>query len=103
MPVLPLPADVEEVFREFRVCEFTTLAKDGTPITWPTIPFYESDTGRFIVTTSVAFPQKAFNVRRDPRVSLLWHSHGMRDTLRIAISPRAASPAPPFPGPTSSP
>ena len=69
---LPLPPDVAKVFQEYRACEFTTLAKDGTPITWPTLPFYDADAGRFVVTTSVAFPQKAFNIRRDPRVSLLF-------------------------------
>lgn len=67
-----LPPEVEAVFRNFRTCEFTTLAKDGTPITWPTLPFWDAAHGRFLVTTSIAFPQKAFNVRRNPRVSLLF-------------------------------
>jgi Pyridoxamine 5'-phosphate oxidase len=67
-----LPPEVEAVFRNFRTCEFTTLAKDGTPITWPTLPFWDAAQGRFLVTTSIAFPQKAFNVRRNPRVSLLF-------------------------------
>lgn len=72
MSKLSLPPDIEAVFHEFRTCEFTTLAKDGTPITWPTLPFYFADAGRFIITTSIGLPQKVFNIRRTPRVSLLF-------------------------------
>jgi hypothetical protein len=50
----------------------STLARDGTPITWPTLPFWYSDEKRFTVTASIALAQKAFNVRRNPRVSLLF-------------------------------
>lgn len=67
-----LPAEVEAVFREFRTCEMSTLAKDGTPITWPTLPFWRPEEGRFLITTSIGMPQKAFNIRRNPRVSLLF-------------------------------
>lgn len=68
----PIPAEVEAVFRNFRTCEFSTLAKDGTPLTWPTLPFWDAGLLRFIVTTSIGFPQKAYNIRRDGRVSLLF-------------------------------
>ncbi len=67
-----LPPEVEEVLREFRTCEFSTLARDGTPITWPTLPFWRPEEGRFLITTSIGLPHKAFNARRDPRVSLLF-------------------------------
>jgi hypothetical protein len=69
---LALPPEVEAVFREFRTCEMSTLARDGTPITWPTLFFWYPDEGRFLITTSIGLPHKAFNVRRDPRVSLLF-------------------------------
>jgi hypothetical protein len=69
---LTIPTEVEAAFRAFRTCEFSTLAKDGTPITWPTLPFWDAEQQRFIVTTSIGFPQKAHNVRRDGRVSLLF-------------------------------
>ena len=72
MPTIDLPPEVEAVFREFRTCEFSTLARDGTPITWPTLPFYEAARGRFVVTTSIGLPQKALNVRRDPKVALFF-------------------------------
>jgi len=34
------PAEVDAVFREFRVCEFSTMAKDGTPVTTPMVDLY---------------------------------------------------------------
>ena len=67
-----LPPEVAEVFRAFRTCELATLARDGTPITWPTSPIYQPEFGRFFVTTCIGLPQKAFNVRRNPHVSLLF-------------------------------
>ena len=67
-----VPLEVEEVFREFRTCEISTLARDGSPITWPTLPFWQPRKGRFLITTSIGLPHKAFNIRRNPRVSLLF-------------------------------
>ncbi|HEU5342883.1 MAG TPA: pyridoxamine 5'-phosphate oxidase family protein [Ktedonobacterales bacterium] len=69
---LNLPEPVEAVFRAFHTCEFATLAKDGAPIVWPTAPLYLPDRGQFLITTCIALPQKAFNIRRTPRVSLLF-------------------------------
>lgn len=70
--IIELPSEVEAVFREFRTCELSTLARDGSPITWPTLPFWRPAEGRFLITTSIGLPHKAFNVRRNPRVSLLF-------------------------------
>jgi hypothetical protein len=69
---LDLPPEVEMVFREFRTCEMSTLARDEAPITWPTLPFWRPGEGRFLITTSIGLPHKAFNIRRNPRVSLLF-------------------------------
>lgn len=74
---IELPRVVEAVFREFRTCEMSTLARDGGPITWPTLPFWRPEEARFLITTSIGLPHKAFNVRRSPRVSLLF-SDGQR-------------------------
>lgn len=60
-----------EIVRRYRTCEFTTFAKDGTPSTFPLCARLMDD-GRFLITTSIGLPQKAFNIRRDPRVSLLF-------------------------------
>ena len=70
--VAELQPEVEDVFEESRTCEMSTLARDGTPITWPTLPFWYSDEKRFTITTSIGLAQKALNVRRDQRVSLLF-------------------------------
>lgn len=67
-----LPSEVEAVVKEFRTCEFTTIAKDGTPISWPLTSSFEPETGRFLLITSIGLPQKVFNIRRNPKVSLLF-------------------------------
>jgi hypothetical protein len=72
MPTLSLPPDVEAVFREFFTCEFTTVNKQGEPLTWPTLCYYDQPEGRFILTASIAFAVKAYNARRHPQVSLLF-------------------------------
>src|SRR5438552_18953299 len=69
---ISIPEEVEAVFREFRTCEFSTIARDGTPITWPMLPFWRRETRQFMTTTSIGLPDKAFNIRRDPRGSLLF-------------------------------
>jgi hypothetical protein len=69
---LELPVEVEDVFREYLTCEFSTLARDGTPISWPLITLWQPQEGRFLLTTSIALSRKALNVRRDGRVSLLF-------------------------------
>jgi hypothetical protein len=67
-----LPTAVEAVFRQFHTCELATIARDGTPIVWPATPLYQPERGQFMLTTSIGLPQKAFNLRRDPRVSMLF-------------------------------
>ncbi|MBW8487370.1 pyridoxamine 5'-phosphate oxidase family protein [Actinomadura sp. PM05-2] len=54
-----------------RSCEFTTLAADGIPPTWPTAVQRRPD-GTLLLTIGLAFAQKARNVRRDGRVALLF-------------------------------
>jgi len=72
MGTLRLPPEVDAVFREFRTCEFTTVNRQGQPLTWPTEPFYDAREGRIIVTSSIAFPVKAYNARSHPQVALLF-------------------------------
>jgi len=92
---LPIPAEVEAVFREFRTCEFSTLAADGTPISWPMLPFYRVSTGEFMTTTSIGLPDKAINIRRNPHVSLLFSDatgSGLFDTPAVLVQGDAAAP-----------
>ncbi len=72
MPLIQVPAHVEAVFREFFTCELTTLGRDGTPITWPLLPIYRPAPLQFVVLTPVGLSRKAVNIRRNPRVSLLF-------------------------------
>ena len=60
-----------EIIDKYFTCEFTTLSRDGSPQTWPVSPRLLTD-GRLLVTTSIGLPQKAFNVRRNSKVSLLF-------------------------------
>lgn len=60
-----------DIIDNYFTCEFTTLSRDGTPVTWPVTPRLLDD-GRFLVTTSIGLPQKAFNIRRNPKVGLLF-------------------------------
>lgn len=72
MTCLELPPEVEAVVSRFMTCEFTTLGKGSLPITWPTLPTYWPERGQFLVASPAALSQKAANVRRNPRVSLLY-------------------------------
>jgi Pyridoxamine 5'-phosphate oxidase len=67
-----LPVDVEAVLRQFYTCEFTTVTRDGQPMTWPSVPYYNPETGTIVCAVSIAFAAKAYNARRHPQVSLLF-------------------------------
>jgi hypothetical protein len=71
-----IPAEVAAVFNEFRTTEFTTIGKDGTPATWPVTAVFRPEGCEFIVATSIGLSQKAVNVGRNPRVSLLFSEPG---------------------------
>jgi hypothetical protein len=66
-----MPASYLDVIDRYFTCEFTTLSRDGSPVTWPVTPRLLED-GRFLLTTSIGLPQKAFNIRRNPKVSMLF-------------------------------
>lgn len=82
---LLLPDEVEATLREFRTCELTTIGRDGYPSTWPTSVNFEPETGRFVLTTSIAFPQKALNIRRNPRVSMLYSDPTASGLVQAAV------------------
>lgn len=70
--VASLPADVADAFDRYPTCAFSTVAPDGTPITWPTVPLFQPDEGRFVIGSAIGLGRKVRNVRRDPRVALLF-------------------------------
>ncbi|MHB9858622.1 pyridoxamine 5'-phosphate oxidase family protein [Streptomyces sp. YIM S03343] len=83
-----------EVLDAYRTCEFVTLGRDGTPLAWPTAVSRRAD-GTLLLTTSLAFAQKALNVRRDGRVALLFSDptgSGLTDPPHIFVGGRAESP-----------
>ncbi|MFI7022519.1 pyridoxamine 5'-phosphate oxidase family protein [Micromonospora sp. NPDC049900] len=78
----------------YRTCELATLAKDGTPVAWPTSGLLRPD-GTILLTTSLGYPQKAFNVRRDGRVALLFSdptASGLTEPEQILVRGTAHCP-----------
>jgi len=67
MSGLALPVEVEAVLRQFYTCEFTTVTRDGQPMTWSSVPYYNPGTGTIVCAVSIAFAAKAYNARRHPR------------------------------------
>lgn len=90
-----LPADVSAVVRDFLTAELTTVSRSGHPITWPVLPSVEEETFRIAVATSIGLPQKALNIRRDPRVSLLYSDStgsGLAEPQLVRVEGRATAP-----------
>lgn len=59
-----------DILSSYRVAEFVTLARDGSPICWPLAPDYEN--GRLVFSTGYQYPTKARNAQRNPRVAALF-------------------------------
>jgi len=72
MPRLDIPSEINTVLREYYTCEVTTVNRQGQPITWPSLPYYDEKTGQIVLTVSIAFTVKAYNARHHPQVSLLY-------------------------------
>ncbi|MFC8344567.1 pyridoxamine 5'-phosphate oxidase family protein [Streptomyces sp. NPDC057280] len=78
----------------YRTCEFVTLGRDGTPLAWPTAVWRRED-GTLVLTTSLAFAQKALNIRRDGRVALLFSDptgSGLTEAPEIFVGGTAECP-----------
>ncbi|HUS16799.1 MAG TPA: pyridoxamine 5'-phosphate oxidase family protein [Chloroflexia bacterium] len=66
------PDEVRPVFNSAVTCEWATMSKSGTPITWPVTPYLGADGRTIDVSTGLTYPAKADRARRDPRVALLF-------------------------------
>src|SRR5690349_10586527 len=67
----PVPATTHpEITRAYKVAEFVTVARDGSPVCWPLAPDFER--GRLIFSTGYMYPTKARNARRNPQVAALF-------------------------------
>jgi hypothetical protein len=90
-----IPAEVEEVFQRFLTCEFSTIGRDGTPITWPLSALWQPDMGRFLLTTSIGLSQKVANIRSNARVSLLFSDpmgSRLSEPLTVLVQGEASAP-----------
>ncbi|MEW2115135.1 pyridoxamine 5'-phosphate oxidase family protein [Streptomyces sp. NPDC005474] len=84
----------QAVLDAYRTCEFVTLGRDGAPLAWPTAVWRRPD-GALVLTTSLAFAQKALNIRRDGRVALLFSDptgSGLVDAPQIFVGGWAECP-----------
>jgi hypothetical protein len=59
-----------DIITSYRVAEFVTLARDGSPVCWPLAPDFEG--GRLLFSTGYVYPTKARNAQRSPRVAALF-------------------------------
>lgn len=83
----PVGSPAIEIVEKFRTCELTTMSRDGSPQTWPICPLLLPD-GRFLACTSIGLPQKALNIRRNPKVSMLFSEpigSGIKDPGAVLI------------------
>src|SRR5215813_11102803 len=72
MPGLQLPSKVASVLRDNYTAEVTTVNRQGQPLSWPSLTYFDEANGQIFLTVAIAFPVKAFNARRHPQVSLLY-------------------------------
>ena len=94
--IMDLPPEVLEVFTEFGTCEFTTLSRKGTPLTWPMGAIIKPpESEQFVFITNIGVPQKAFNIRRNPHVSFLFSNPtigGLEDPPYVLVQGDAEVP-----------
>ncbi|MCW5849221.1 MAG: hemerythrin [Anaerolineae bacterium] len=64
------PADLLPVFEQSITCEFASLTRQGTPITFPLTPYLGEDERTLDVSTGLTYPAKAERARRNPQVAL---------------------------------
>lgn len=79
-----VPEGALDVLRRYRTCEFSTIGRNGSPATHPVTAVLLED-GRFALSTSIGLPQKAFNIRRDERVSMLFSESTGSDVTTGAV------------------
>jgi general stress protein 26 len=91
----PSSAELQRLVDAYRTSELATITRDGTPIAWPVMAVRDPESGAFTLTTSIGFPAKAFNIRRDPHVSLLFsepRGSGLSHAPRVLVQGTATCP-----------
>jgi general stress protein 26 len=87
--------ELAEVLATYRTCELATVTRSGTPVTWPAVAWLDRAAGQLVLTTSIGLPRKAFNLRRDPRVALLFSDptgSGRSDLPQVLVRGTAECP-----------
>ncbi|MGX1807977.1 pyridoxamine 5'-phosphate oxidase family protein [Nocardia sp. NPDC055321] len=87
-----IPTEVADVLERYFSAEFATRARDRTPIAVPVAPLWLPERGAILVSTGIGFPYKAFNARRDPKVSLLYSNptaSGLEDAPVVLVQGNA--------------
>jgi hypothetical protein len=67
-----LPAEVQRVFDTFITTEYTTIDRQGQPISWPVTPYYHPGDPCIDVATGLGYPKKAKDALANPKVALLF-------------------------------
>lgn len=83
-----LPEDVQAAFDRFVTTEYTTIDRNGQPITWPVTPYYRPGDPVIDVTTGLGYPKKANDARANPKVGLLFSEpkgSGLADPPMVLI------------------
>ncbi|MEU4394049.1 pyridoxamine 5'-phosphate oxidase family protein [Kribbella sp. NPDC023855] len=80
------PTEVEAVLERYFAAELTTFSRTGVPITVALTPIWQAEAGRIMATTGIGLPQKLYNIRRNPKVALLYSDPtGSGLTQRAAV------------------
>jgi hypothetical protein len=83
-----LPPEVQRVFDSFVTSEFTTIDREGHPVSWPVTPFYRPGDPCIDVTTGVGYPRKSEHALANPKVALLFSDpsgSGMQDAPQVLV------------------
>ncbi len=86
---------LHDVAATYGTCEFATMTRAGVPMAWPAVCLVATDEAAVTLTTSVALPRKALNIRRDPRVALLFSDPtgtGRSDLSQVLVRGTATCP-----------
>ncbi|CAN5725006.1 hypothetical protein BH24CHL5_BH24CHL5_09650 [soil metagenome] len=63
-----IPQQARDIFDAALVTEMTVIRKDGRPVTYPILPFWDGE--RMLMTSSILFSRKLEHIKDNPRVSL---------------------------------
>ena len=88
MPKLDVLPVISSALRQYYTCEMTTVNRQGQPVTWPGLQYYDEEAGQILLTVSIAFPVKALNGRHHPQVCLLYSDptgSGLEQTPAVLI------------------